>query len=148
MPGRVTSGVYGCCPVTKLLPSTFFGVVPRTVHDSRGAIGDSARTTPVSFRPLTSSPNPADRACAATRPSRHVTAERSTLHNAAARSINISRAVAAARASTGAIRGVESDPNVPWSNGTRSVSAMTSDTLASGTRSSSAIACASDVLMF
>jgi hypothetical protein len=74
--------------------------------------------------------------------------DRSTFHSAAARSINISRAEAAARASCGAIRGVDSDPNVPWSNGTRSVSAITSDTRSSGTRSSSAIACASDVRMF
>jgi hypothetical protein len=85
---------------------------------------------------------------AATRPSRQTTAVRSICQSEAARSINISLATAAARASTGAIRGVDWEPNVPWSNGTRSVSAITSETAVSGTRSSSAIVWASDVLMF
>ena len=48
----------------------------------------------------------------------------------------------------GQVVGVDCDPNVPWSKGTRSVSAITSDTRSSGTRSSSAIACASEVRMF
>ena len=56
----------------------------------------------------------------------------------AARSISISRAVAAAFARTGAMRGVVIDPNVPMSNGVLSVSAMTSVIDAIGTRSSSA----------
>ena len=82
------------------------------------------------------------------RASLQVRVARSTLQSAAARSISISRAVTAARASTGAILGVERDPNVPGSKGTRSVSAMINATAGIGTRSSSAIACASEVLMF
>ncbi len=46
------------------------------------------------------------------------------------------------------MRGVDCDPNVPASNGVRSVSAITMVIAASGTRSSSAIVCASDVRMF
>ena len=62
--------------------------------------------------------------------------------------MSISRAVAAARASCRPIRGVLCDPNVPASYGVRSVSAITIEIAPSGSRSSSATACASDVRMF
>ena len=130
------------------MPSTFFCAVPRSVHCATGDGDTPAGTVPASFWPFVISPKPADRPGPTTRPSSTASVERSTFHCAAARSISISRAAAAARASCGAIRGVDCDPNVPWSYGTRSVSAITSDTRSSGTRNSSAIACASDVRMF
>ena len=104
---------------------------------------------PESACPFVSSPYESVRPSFATiLPSRAVNVARSTCQRAAAWSISISRAVAAAFASCGAIRGVVCDPNVPASYGVLSVSAITIVMEAIGTRSSSATVCDSDVRMF
>ena len=62
--------------------------------------------------------------------------------------ISVARAAAAALRSCGAMIGVLRLPNVPMSNGTRAVSAITSSIEATGTLSSSATDCTNIVRVF
>jgi hypothetical protein len=124
--------------------------VPAIFHSAAGVTATSAAIAFVSFRPCVNSPNENDCFVAAwvTRPSATVKVARSAWAFSAAKSSSSSRAAAATRRSCGAIRGVVPLPKVPASNGTRSVSAITSRTASTGERSSSATTWLSDVRMF
>ena len=137
-------------PVTKSRPSIFFTAVPRTFHRSRASTAGSAGIVPDSACPFVSSPNASDRPSGdTTRPFCATSPLRANLPSRRRPGRSASRAPSRPHgASCGAMRGVVSDPNVPMSNGVRSVSPITIVTDVSGTRSSSATVCESDVRMF
>ena len=137
-------------PVTKSRPSTLRAGLPASFQSRGDATKGSAPMTFTRFWPRVSSPYPSAWPIAglAIFPSAALSAARSVFQRSAARSSSCSRAVAAAARSCGPIVGVVRLPNVPASQGVRSVSPITMRTDSSGTRSSSATCCASDVRMF
>ena len=81
------SKAYLCAPVTMARPSTFGTEVPATFHSAGAASATLAGMVRVSFWPWVSSPKPAERLPAVTRPSATAMEARSTAHFCAARSI-------------------------------------------------------------
>lgn len=148
MPGSFRSPAKRAAPVTFSCASSRCGEPPITWNSDAARSTAGAPTTLVIRAPRASSAYVTNRAgspATDTRPSAACKRAAGTPSRPAASSISVARACAPAARKAGPNTRVVSEPNVPASQGQRSVSPSTMSTAASGTPSSSASICACEV---
>ena len=148
LPGT-TSPAYFAAPVTFSRPSRRLADVPTTVYDLSGLSGVLPSALRSIRLPSVNCPYVTvflGSAVSLTMPAFTASRSTGTCSRSAAICSSSARASAAPWRSTGPNCRTLSEPNVPMSQGHRSVSPMTMSTTSSDTSSSSASSCGSDVI--